>query len=356
MSKYKVGIIGTGFGGRVHAPMFQSHDGFEVVAVASVRGNTEAAKELSGIDNVYAGWEEMLESESLDIVVVASAVFMHKKMVTAIFSEGIHVLCEKPMALSHDETIDMIKARDEAGKWGLMNHEFRFLPARTKVREIIGNGDLGRISYVRYELTHPIYTALTSKRRGWLGRAEDGGGLLNALGSHAIDSLHWWMGSAWKTLMARLNTHIPKFMDEQGNIEHRTADDAYQVIGSLQDGTNVTMDLVTSARNAEHTAKLEIYGEKGTLIMKDDKEVLLSSRDLPFETVELQKEPVVPEEIPQAAARYYGAFKPMLDALHDTLETGEKHPTLATFEKGQITQKVIDAVRTSASEGKEIVL
>lgn len=356
MAGYRVGIIGTGFGGRVHAPMFQHHDGFDVVAIVSVRGNVEAAREQSGIDNVYSDWRKMIDEEALDLVIVASAVFYHKEMVEAIFAKGIHVLCEKPMAFDSDETEDMIAARDKADKLGLINHEFRFLPARSKIKDILDDGQLGSLTHVRYELTHPIYKPLTSKRRGWLGRKEDGGGLLNALGSHAIDSLHWWTGSTLKTLMAQLNTHVPEFMDEQGNVEQRTADDGYQVIGTLGNGTTVTMSLVTAVRKMDHTAKLEVYGEKGTLIMYDDKEVFVSNGDEPFETVDLPQDAKMPEEVPQAAARYYNAFKPMMDALYDTLETGNKHPTLATFENGQTTQNVIDAIRESEQDGKRVTL
>lgn len=356
MESYRIGIIGTGFGARVHAPMFQHHDGFEVAAIASVRGNVEAAKEQSGITNVYTDWRKMLDEESLDLVVVASAVFYHKEMVEAIFAKGIHVLCEKPMAFDSTETEDMMAARDKAEKLGLINHEFRFLPARSKIKDMLADGRLGSLVHVRYELAHPIYKPLTSKRRGWLGRKEDGGGLLNALGSHAIDSLHWWTGSTFKRLMGQLNIHAPEFMDEQGNVEQRTADDAYQIIGTLNNGTTVTMDLVTAARKTDHTAKLEVYGEKGTLIMYDDQDVLVSMGDGDFEKLDLAEELEMPTGIPQAAARYYNAFKPMMDALYDTLETGHRHPTLATFENGRVTQNVIDAIRESSQEGRRITL
>lgn len=348
MKKYRVGIIGTGFGGRVHAPLFQSHEGFDVVAIVSMRGNIETAKNLSGINNVYTDWNAMLDSEDLDLVVVASAVSLHKEMVRAIFAKGVHVLCEKPMALNEPETTDMIAARDDAKKWGLINHEFRFLPARSKVKEIMERGELGNITHVRYEFTHPIYKALTSKRRGWLGREEEGGGLLNALGSHAIDSLHWWMNSTLDSLKANLMTHIPTFTDEDGEVEHRSADDGYQIIGKLENGTTVTLDLVTAARKTTHTARLEMYGDKGTLVMCNDNQLLLSKGEETFEPVELRPDLFAPKDVTKDATPYYNAFKPMLDALHETLETGHKHPHLADFENGQATQKVIDKIRTSA--------
>src|SRR5699024_6810109 len=150
MESYRIGIIGTGFGGRVHAPMFQHHDGFELVAIVSMRGNVDTAKNLSGVRHVYSDWKEMLDKESLDLVVVASAVSLHHEMVQEIFRRGIHVLCEKPMALHYNETKDMIDARNDADKWGFINHEYRYLPARKKIKELIERGDLGRVTHVRY--------------------------------------------------------------------------------------------------------------------------------------------------------------------------------------------------------------
>lgn len=355
MKKFKVGIIGTGFGAKVHAPMMNFHDGFEVVAISSVsRGNVQDAKVTSGVENVYTDWQLMLEQEELDLVVVASAVHLHKDMVAAAYKKGIHVVCEKPMALDSAETEEMITEKDKAGKLGLINHEFRFLPARTKVKEIIESGKLGEILHVRYLCSFANYTSLISKPRGWLGQEEKGGGMLGAIGSHMTDSLQWWMGSKFKEVMANLPIHVPVQTDADGISEHRTADDAFQIIGSLENGTTVTMELLTAARKAPNTWCLEIFGTDGTLVMLDDNQVLLSTGDTQLEKVELVTEIHAPAEMPAVAARYYNGFHRALDALYETLVSGNKHPYLADFENGQATQKVLDAVRLSAREGRKI--
>lgn len=357
MAKYRVGIIGTGFGAKVHAPMMKFHDGFEVVAIASVsRGNIENAKQLSGIENVYTDWKQMLEQEELDFVVVASAVHLHKEMTIAAFNKGIHVLCEKPMALNIAETEEMIAARNDAGKLGLINHEFRFLPARTKVKQILNSGDLGEIMHVRYECTFPSFQSLVSNSRGWLGQAETGGGMLGAIGSHMVDSLHWWTDSSFHEVFANLTTHVPEFKDDQGNVEHRTADDAFQIIGSLENGATVTLEFLSAARQITNSMRLEVYSTKGTLIMLDDNKVFFSSGDAPLEEVVLTPDISAPAEMPAVAARYYNGFNRMLDALYETFNSGKKHPYLSEFENGQMTQKVLDAVRLSAKEGKKVIV
>ncbi|MBS4172835.1 Gfo/Idh/MocA family oxidoreductase [Bacillus sp. FJAT-49736] len=355
MTKFKVGIIGTGFGAKVHAPMMNFHEGFDVVAIASVsRGNVEIAQQISGVEKVYTDWKEMLEQEPLDVVVIASAVHLHKEMTLAAFEKGIHVVCEKPMALHLFETEEMIHARNKSGKLGLINHEFRFLPARTKVKEIIESGVLGEIMHIRYECTFPSYQSLVSNPRGWLGKTETGGGMLGALGSHMVDSLHWWTNSTFQELFAALTTHVPEYKDDQGNVEHRTADDAYQIIGKLKNHATVTLELLSSAVQINNSWRLEVFGNKGTLVMKNDEQVFLSSDNGPLDKVELMSDLKAPDEMPAVAARYYNGFNRALDALYETLKSGKKHPNLADFENGHETQRVLDAVRLSAKEGRKI--
>ncbi|MBT2637497.1 Gfo/Idh/MocA family oxidoreductase [Bacillus sp. ISL-39] len=355
MEKFRVGIIGTGFGAKVHAPMMDHHDGFDVAAISSVsRGNVEEARKASGIENIYTDWRQMLEQEKLDLVVVASAVHLHKEMVAAAFEKGVHVVCEKPMALDVAETEEMITERDKAGKFGLINHEFRFLPARTKVKEIMESGKLGDILHVRYQCSFANYTGLVSKPRGWLGQEEKGGGMLGAIGSHMTDALQWWMDSTFKEVFAQLPVHIPTQTDDNGNTEQRTADDAFQIIGSLGNGATVTLELLSAARQTDHTWRLEVYGTEGTLVMLDDNKVLLSEGNSALQEVELEPALEAPSTMPQIAARYYNGFQRALDALHETLVSGKKHQYLADFGHGHSTQKVLDAVRNSAREGRKV--
>lgn len=339
----------------MHAPMMNFHDGFDVVAIASVsRGNIEEIRKVSRIENVYTDWRQMLDQEQLELVVIASAVQLHKEMVLAAYEKGLHVMCEKPMALHIKEANEMISARNKAGKFGLINHEFRYLPARTKVKEILDSEALGRILHVRYLCSFPTYNALVSKPRGWLGQTETGGGMLGAIGSHMTDSLHWWLNSRYSEVFANLPIHVPTQTAPDGIVETRTADDAFQVIGKLESGPTVTMDLISAACQTATNWRLEIFGTSGTLVMVDDNQVYISSGDAPLEEVELGSEITAPPGMPAVAARYYNGFNRALDALNDTLVTGTKQPYLADFEDGRATQLVLDAIRLSANEGKKI--
>ncbi|WAA10084.1 Gfo/Idh/MocA family protein [Fervidibacillus albus] len=357
MENIRVGIIGTGFGAKVHAPMFQHHNHFNVVSIATVSGKrVEETKKISGVENIYTNWKEMLEKEDLDLVVISSAPFLHKEMVVEALHRGIHVLCEKPMALNKEEAIAMCAAQKKAKKFGFINHEWRFLPARLKVKEIIEKGTLGTVHHIRYIASYPLYSSLTSRKWGWLGDREKGGGMLGAIGSHMIDSLYWWTASEFAEVFANLFSHVPEFRDEQGAIERRTADDGFQVNGKLKNGTTVTLELATAIRKPKQTYLLEIFGSKGSLVMTDDHDIQLSIDDKTFERVEFEPDLVPPKAMTPVVSRYYNGFYQMLDALADSFHSTDKHPVLADFEDGLRVQRALDGIRQSANEERKITI
>lgn len=356
MKKIRVGVIGGGFGAKVHVPMMQSHPGYEVVSISSVsRGKTEQIRQETGVENVYDNWQEMLEKEKLDLVSIASAPLMHHDMVLKAFESGCDVLCEKPMAKNTDEALEMVKAKEDTQKLGFINFEFRFLPARQKIKEIISSGTLGKIMNVHYTTSFPGYERAVSNKRGWLSQEDQAGGMLGAIGSHMLDSLLWWIDDEVTTINGQLATHVPLFVDENGEKEFRTADDSFQVTGSFSNRATFTVSLTSVAR---HTPgwRLEVYGTNGTLIMTEDKKVLVGTGNEPLSEVDLEMNLKAPDEMSEIAARYYGAFYPYLDEIYEAVISDHVNKHLATFESGYKVQVLLDAIRKSHKEGVKIKL
>lgn len=352
MSKiFKVGIIGTGFGAKVHAPVFKHHPNFDVSAIASVsRGRAEEIKAQTGIERVYTDWREMLEQEQLDLVAVASAPFLHHEMVLEAFRTGSHVLCEKPMAFDSAESLAMIQARDAVQKKGYINFEWRFLPARMKIKEILAEQKLGRIMHIQYTRVSSGYKNALAGVRGWLGQEDKAGGFLGAIGSHMLDTLMWWKGEKISSVYGQLQTYVPENLAaDQADREVRTADDSFQVMGSFENQTSFQMNLISTARH-DLGWRLEIIGTEGTLVMKDDNKVYLGLNDQALEEVELAPEAQSPEHFDPVLKRYFPAFYPMLDQLYSALADTESQA--ATFEDGHYVQLVMDAIRVSSKTGK----
>lgn len=346
-SKIRVGIIGGGFGAKVQAPTFQSHYGFEVVSVASVgRGRVKELQAETGIERIYDNWEEMLANEELDLVSVASAPLLHHKMVLKAYELGHHVLCEKPFAFNTKEALEMINARDNANKHGFINFEFRFLPARQKIKEIVSSGQLGKLIHVNYKMNFPGYERAVTSKRGWLGQKDQAGGMLGAIGSHMFDSLLWWVDDQITSISGQLATHASEFVNENDDREVRTADDALQTFGTFTGGTTFSVGLASSVRHSKGW-ELEIFGTEGSLVMTEDKKVLVGIDNDPLKEVELMHDLDIPKGMSDLAGRYYNALYRSLDAVFQTIITNEVNPYLPLFESGLHVQKILDAVRES---------
>ena len=107
---YKVGVVGSGFGGSVHVPAYKLHPKFEVVAIASPTRAAEIAKQRD-IPHAFTSLEAMLASVELDVVSIASPPFAHHQQTIAALAFGKHILCEKPMARTIIECDGMIVVR-----------------------------------------------------------------------------------------------------------------------------------------------------------------------------------------------------------------------------------------------------
>lgn len=333
MQKIRVGIIGTGFGARVHAPWLRAHAGYDVRAIASVRrGDEERIRSDSGVDRVYLDSGRMLAEEELDLVVIASAPGMHRAMTLQALERGLHVLCEKPMALNAAQAQDMCDALERSGRRGFLNHEFRMRPGRLAVREIVEAGTLGELVHVRYFGSGGGYLPWRSRRLGWLGSREAGGGMLGAIGSHMLDSLHFWTGLDIAEVQAQLETLVPEANPDGGEVERRTADDSFRVIGMLAGGVAFSLgwSLTMAGPAGWH---LDIQGTEGFLRLLDDERLFLAQGDDPLHEVPLPGLSPQPPAMAGPAARYPSLY-PFLDRLYGVLSAGGGRPAASRLRPG----------------------
>lgn len=349
MSKLRVGIIGTGFGRSVHAPIFSLHKGFEVVSIASVhraRDDRHYGSTVPSGITLYKDWTEMLRSEQLDLVSVASKPVHHFEMVSSSIQRGCHVLCEKPLGMNRRETHQLMIKAKEQGICGFVNFQWRWVPVRQRIKEIIQCGNIGVIQHIKYHGSFSGYGMLTDRMRSWEGRIEEGGGFLFAVGSHMIDSLMWWMDSNITDVSASLRTIVPYYNGEAGT-EIRDADDAITVMGRFQGGASFIADLFVPGVTGNGW-RLEMYGTKGTLLMKDDKTLQLSTGG-GFEEISVE-EVRPPAGLEPSAAPYYSGFYPMVNAMYNSIKRNNITQHLPTFNDGHEVQIVLDAVRQSSAE------
>jgi len=336
---YKIGLVGSGFGVKAHLPALAAHPRFECVALASPNSAGVAAAER-GIANAFTSCEEMLASGiALDGVIVASPPFAHRDAVLGTIAKNLHVLCEKPFALDVAQAEEMLAASKKSKVACGVVHEFRWIPQRIAIKELVANGHLAPLREI--EMTHLAGFLRQDGRRarGWWFEREKGGGMAGALLSHMIDSVTWTVGRPPKSATGMLRCANPRRQDAAGEFASTVDDGAFALIdygdGMIArltlDGTTA-VDQFTLAAHAENRTAIA----SGTGMM----ELQLFSVD-DDETNELDCKPSKYAKF-KAVNPHVPYLMDLYDAWIDQIETGSS--ALPTFDEGVETQRVLAAV------------
>lgn len=150
--KLKVGIIGTGWIAESHILSYKNMPDVEVVAGADlIPGKAEAFFKEFGVDNVrcYPDHTAMLASEELDAVSVCTYNATHAQCTIDALNKGVNVLLEKPMTVTLDEAVAIMKAEKASGKLLSIGFQPRFDENMQMIKKIVESGELGEIYYIQ---------------------------------------------------------------------------------------------------------------------------------------------------------------------------------------------------------------
>lgn len=192
------GIIGCGNVCEVKSgPAFYKVENSKLAAV--MRRDGAKANDFAQRHNVaqwYTSAEELLANSQIDAVYIATPPSTHREYALMALKAGKAVYVEKPMALTYSECMDMVNAAKEAGKPLFVAHYRRALPYFVKIKELVGNGAVGKPLTVRVELQRaPSESDVNPEKHTWrVNPAVAGGGYLFDLAPHTIDILDFILG------------------------------------------------------------------------------------------------------------------------------------------------------------------
>lgn len=335
---YKVGIVGSGFGARAHAPAFKGHPDFEVVAIASPHSAQSIAKER-GIPNAFSSCEELLRGCDVDVVSIAAPPFTHHADVLASLRAGKHVICEKPFALSVAQAEEMLDAAKRAGTAAAVMHEFRWVPERLALKELIENNHLSPLREIEItQLSNRLRADVERKRSWWFDR-ERGGGMAGALLSHLIDSANWLAGTAPVRSTGYLRTANPQRHDAGGTFTSTVDDGCWALIDY---GNGLIARVSVDATTPVESFTLAAHGENRTAVASgsDFDDMRLFSVDAE-ETAELDVKPS-PHERFASVDRHVPFIMDLLDEFAKQIRTGQS--AVPTFEEAVATQRVLASI------------
>jgi len=187
----KLGLIGAGGISQAHCRTMASIEGAEIIAVSDlVQANLDRAKENWGISKTFNDYNEMLEMDELEAILVCTPTGVHGAPTVAALKAGKHVLCEKPMEAKLGPATEMVRAAHENGKILMVALKLRYSPQVIKAKEIVDTGALGDIYYVE---------TVADRRRGnpggsFIRKATAGLGASADIGIYALDTALYLMG------------------------------------------------------------------------------------------------------------------------------------------------------------------
>jgi predicted dehydrogenase len=353
-----VGLIGTGFARSAQAPAFRACEGAELTAVCS--GNFENAQKTAtefNIPHTCQNYQELLGLDDVDLVVISAPPYLHQQMAIAAFEAGKHVICEKPMAMNVAEAQVMLNvAARRPHQLAIIDHELRFNPTWRRMKVLIDSGFAGDIQHVSLTIASGFrHSAL--RPWNWWSQQAAGGGLLGALGSHAIDAVRWLVGEI-EAVSSTVTTLVAERKDPRtGELRLNETDDYVAALlrivpprGKLIHGT-----MLLSAHYASGGKNnITIIGTDGTIVLDGD-ETLSAAQGFnhPFEDLSLGDRAREVSWLPDNiwARSFYHLAREAVQAVREN-RTEIAHA--ATFADGVRCQEVIDAIKQSHAEQRWI--
>ena len=258
----RLGIIGMGNIGRFHAETVAAGKvaGCELTAVCSTSPGKLADWREKGV-KVFGDGEELIRSGLAEAVVIATPHFQHAALGMAAFGQGLHVMCEKPIAAHKADGERLIAAhREHAGLVFAAMFQFRAEPRYLKIRQLLQEGALGEIVRFNWINTDWFRTEAYYASGGWRAtwRGEGGGVLLNQC-LHNLDMMQWLCG---------LPKRVRGFC-QIGRFHRIEVED--NVTAFLEWGNGATGVFVSSTGEAPGTNRLEIAGSRGRLVLENDR-------------------------------------------------------------------------------------
>jgi predicted dehydrogenase len=369
IGQLKAAVAGTGFIGVVHVEALRRL-GVEVLGVCATTPERAASKALAP---AYESYDALVGDDRVDVVHVTTPNHLHHPQVKAAIAAGKHVVCEKPLAMTSEESAELLALADGSGLVHCTNFNIRFYPQAHEARALVRSGALGTVwnahgSYLQDWLLYPT---------DWNWRLEpEQGGTLRAvadIGSHWMDLAQWVTGRRIEAVLADLETTIPVRQRPTGEVEtFASAEDVERVATpmSTEDLAHLLFRFEGGARGAvvvsqvsagrKNALSLEVDGSEGALAWGSEQpeELWIGHRDRPNEL--LLRNPGLLE--PEAQARttlpgghaegFAETFRELYRAVYAAVARGgpDAEPDYPTFADGHRANVLCDAIARSDRE------
>src|SRR5262245_23139835 len=248
-TKMRLGLIGAGGIAQTYVQALAQSETAELVGVADVR--TEAAKAMAERMGcaAFGSHEELLEQTACAGAIVCTPPVTHPEICCALLDRGVHVLCEKPLAIGPEEARAMVEAAERSEAQLTMASKFRYARDVVEAKSIVASGLIGDVV-----LFENAFTSRVEMKNRWNSDPTiSGGGVLVDNGTHSVDILRYFLGPLVEIQVV-----------EGRRIQDIPVEDTVRVFVRSAAGVMGSIDLSWSL-NKELPFYISVYGSSGTL-------------------------------------------------------------------------------------------
>ncbi|MCH8906590.1 MAG: Gfo/Idh/MocA family oxidoreductase [Candidatus Heimdallarchaeota archaeon] len=346
----KVGIIGTGFGAKVHLPAFQRHDKFQVVSIAG--RNEQKVKEIADNAGVESStdWTQFLKDDRIDLIAVTPPPYHHYKMAKKTLLADKHLLLEKPTTTTALQARKLTTIAQDRNLIGMMAHEFRWMPDNKFLeRLVVEDKIVGRLREVHVNLYNGFVASPENPPFRWLWDSRYDGGALGAGGSHYVDMIRTITGLEFINLSGHIYTRTELRKRDEGGYAKVTADDGFSLTFELENKVTGVLN-VSWTVSPSPPSRIILSGDKGT-VYQENRKLFSGSIGGEFEERSIHSELDLDMGLAEKDERI-PPFLKLLDEVAKSIEDGVSYsPNLVD---GWRNQQVLDATRKSHETNSRI--
>ncbi len=353
-----VGMLGYAFMGKAHTNAFKKIAYMTwppplVPRLVSIAGRNEEAvrnaAERYGYEHWTTDWHDLVADPAIGLFDNGGPNSLHAEPTIAAAEAGKHVICEKPLGRTADESYEIWQRVAATGVKHLCGFNYRFVPANRLAREMIEAGELGEIRHFRGRYLQDWGDDQTLDT--WRFHSDEAGsGALGDLGAHVVDLARYLVGE-FEAVSALVKTFLPG----------REVDDAIEAAVSFAGGAVGTVEATRLALGRRNALQWEINGSKASLAFDMERlnelQVFRADGDRArgFKTVLVSEADHPWWEFWWPPGHIIGWGETFVHEIHHLLraiaEDGDVAPYGATFEDGYRAAEVCDAIVRSSESG-----
>jgi predicted dehydrogenase len=279
-----IGVVGMGWMGEAHSRSYRLvGDRFHergidarLVACADVdSGRAEAARERFGFERATTDWHDVVADPAVEAISVTAPNDTHLAVIRAALAAGKHVLCEKPVGRTPDETLQAAALARATDLVTFVGYNYRWAPVVQHARDLIAAGELGELTHYRGRFLNG-YAKDPDGVLSWRFRAEQGFGTLSDLLSHAIDMAHLIAGPIADVVGNRRTFIATRPLPRAGGTHYDTAgpddprgavtnEDYVGALVRFAGGAQGTLEACRVISGSQCDLGFEVHGTRGAL-------------------------------------------------------------------------------------------